>query len=160
LVILQQRTLFLEEKEKKKVLNAEKGRHQRREIDGLEGRGKRASFAVFADFWLDAQSSTSLWFQLYQQLRQAIISRLLPSGTRLPATRLLAEELGCSRNTILGAFEQLVAEGYLEGRIGSGAYAADMLPDDVTLPVGLGLARSSIACTLELSVGRPAAASR
>lgn len=133
------------------MLNAENERPQRREIDGLKGRGKRASFAVFADFWLDARSSTSLWFQLYQQLRQAIISRRLPSGTRLPATRLLAEELGCSRNTILGAFEQLVAEGYLEGRIGSGTYVADMLPDDVTLPVGLGLARSNAACTLELS---------
>ena len=133
------------------VLKAERGRPQRREMEGLEGREKRASFAVIADFWLDAQSSTSLWLQLYQQLRQAIISRRLPSGTRLPATRLLAEELGCSRNTILGAFEQLVAEGYLKGRVGSGTYVADMLPDDVTLPVGLGLARSNVACTLGLS---------
>jgi GntR family transcriptional regulator/MocR family aminotransferase len=136
---------------KKKVLNPEKGRSQRQEIDKVKGRGKRASFAVFADFWLDARSSTSLWLQLYQQLRQAIISRRLPSGTRLPATRLLAEELGCSRNTILGAFEHLVAEGYLEGRVGSGTYVADVLPDDVTLPVGLGVARSNTVCTLELS---------
>jgi GntR family transcriptional regulator / MocR family aminotransferase len=124
---------------------------QRRGIDGFKGRRKRASFAVFVDFWLDARSSTSLWRQLYDQLRQAIISRRLPAGTSLPATRLLAEELGCSRNTILGAFEQLIAEGYLEGRIGSGTYVADMLPDDVTLPVGLGLARSNAACTLDLS---------
>ena len=122
---------------------------QRRGIDRFKGRRKRASFAVFVDFWLDARSSTSLWRQLYEQLRQAIIGRRLPSGTRLPATRLLAEELGCSRNTILGAFEQLIAEGYLEARIGSGTYVADMLPDDVTLPVGLGLARSKAACTLD-----------
>ncbi len=124
---------------------------QRRRIDGFKGRRKRASFAVFVDFWLDARSSTSLWRQLYEQLRQAIISRRLPAGTRLPATRLLAEELGCSRNTILGAFEHLIAEGYLEGRIGSGTYVADMLPDEVTLPVGLHLARSNVACTLDLS---------
>jgi GntR family transcriptional regulator/MocR family aminotransferase len=136
---------------KMRVRNPEKGRPRRREINGLKGRGERASFAVFGDFWLDARSSTSLWFQLYQQLRQAIISRRLPSGTRLPATRLFAEDLGCSRNTILGAFEQLIAEGYLQGRIGSGTYVSDMLPDDVTLPVGLGLARSNAACTLELS---------
>jgi GntR family transcriptional regulator/MocR family aminotransferase len=117
----------------------------------LRTRGKRASFAVFADFWLDAQSPTSLWLQLYQQLRQAIINRRLPAGTRLPATRLLAAELGCSRNTILGAFEQLVAEGYLEGRVGSGTYVTDIIPEDVALPVGLGLARPNATCTLELS---------
>lgn len=122
---------------------------ERQEI--VKGRGKRASLAVFADFWLDARSSVSLWLQLYQQLRQAIISRQLPSGMRLPATRLLAEELGCSRNTILGAFEHLAAEGYLEGRIGSGTYVAHVLPDDVTNPVGLGVVRSNTACTLELS---------
>jgi GntR family transcriptional regulator / MocR family aminotransferase len=127
------------------------GTPQRRGIERLQGRRKRASFALFVDFWLDERSSTSLWRQLYQQLRQAIISRRLPSGTRLPATRLLAEELGCSRNTILGAFEQLIAEGYLEGRIGSGTYVADTLPDEVTLPIGLGLARSNAPCTLELS---------
>ena len=127
------------------------GAVQRGGIDDFKGRRKRASFAVFADFWLDTRSSTPLWHQLYQQLRQSIISRRLPSGTRLPATRLLAEELACSRNTILGAFEQLIAEGYLEGRVGSGTYVVDMLPDDVMLPVGLGLAPSNAACTLELS---------
>jgi GntR family transcriptional regulator/MocR family aminotransferase len=124
---------------------------QRLQTDYLTAREKRASFAVFADFLLDARSPTSLWLQLYRQLRQAIVSRRLPCGTRLPATRLLAQELGCSRNTVLGAFEQLVAEGYLEGRVGSGTYVADIIPDDVTLPVGLGLARSRVACTLELS---------
>ena len=118
---------------------------------GLKGRRKRASFAVFVDFWLDPRSSISLWRQLYQQMRQAIISGRLPCGTRLPATRLLAEELSCSRNTILGAFEQLIAEGYLEGRIGSGTYVAAVLPDEVTLPTGLGSERSKAVCALELS---------
>jgi GntR family transcriptional regulator/MocR family aminotransferase len=137
------------------VANAtQRRRHRvapRRGIDGFKRRRKRASFAVFVDFWLDIRSSTSLWRQFYKQLRQAIISRRLPAGMRLPATRLLAEELGCSRNTILGAFEELIAEGYLEARIGSGTYVADVLPDDVMLPVGLGLARSNAACTLDLS---------
>ncbi|MDE1971975.1 MAG: PLP-dependent aminotransferase family protein [Hyphomicrobiales bacterium] len=133
------------------VLEHSHGSSRRRGADGFKGRRKRASFAVFVDFWLDARSPVSLWRQLHQQLRQAIISARLPPGMRLPATRLLAEELGCSRNTVLGAFEQLIAEGYLEGRIGSGTYVADMLPDDVTMPVGLGLARSKAACALELS---------
>jgi GntR family transcriptional regulator / MocR family aminotransferase len=101
---------------------------------GPKRRSERASLAVFADFWLDAQSSTPLWQQLYQQLRQATITRRLPPGMRLPATRLLARELNCSRNTVLGAFEQLAAEGYLEGRIGSGTYVADVLPEDVSQP--------------------------
>jgi GntR family transcriptional regulator/MocR family aminotransferase len=100
----------------------------------LKGRASRASLAVFADFWLDAESPIALWQQLYQQLRDATISRRLPSGTRLPATRILAKELRCSRNTVLGAFEQLVAEGYLEGRIGSGTYVAKILPEDVMYP--------------------------
>ena len=143
--------VFLKRGQEKKKGDSEKGPFQWQEIESVKGRGKRASFAVFADFWLDGRSSISLRLQLYQQLRQAIVSRRLPSGTRLPATRLLAEELGCSRNTILGAFEHLVAEGYLEGRIGSGTYVADVLPDDVTLPVGLGVARTSTACTLQLS---------
>jgi hypothetical protein len=43
-----------------------------------KGRAKRASLAVFADFWLEAQSPTPLWQQLYQQLREAVISRRLP----------------------------------------------------------------------------------
>jgi len=117
----------------------------------LKGRAKRASLAVFADFWLDARSPTSLWQQLYQQLRDAMISRRLAPGTRLPATRILAEELCCSRNTVLGAFEQLVAEGYLEGRIGSGTYVADILPEDVALPVGLSQAPQKRDCALSLS---------
>jgi GntR family transcriptional regulator / MocR family aminotransferase len=100
----------------------------------LKVRTKRAGLTNFADLWLDPLSSTSLWLQLYQQLRQATISRRLAPGTRLPATRILAQELGCSRNTILGAFEQLTAEGYLEGRIGSGTYVADILPEEVTRP--------------------------
>jgi GntR family transcriptional regulator/MocR family aminotransferase len=97
----------------------------------LKGRGKRASLAVFSDFVLDAQAPMPMWQQLYQQLRDAMISRRLPPGTQLRATRILARELGCSRNTVLGAFEQLIAEGYLEGRIGSGTYVADILPEDV-----------------------------
>ncbi len=118
---------------------------------GPKERAKRASLAVLADFWLDPQSTTSLWLQLYQQLRQAIIGRRLPAGTRLPATRILAQELGCSRNTVLGAFEQLVAEGYLEGRTGSGTYVADMLPEDVMLPDGSWPAPQKNSCELGLS---------
>lgn len=58
--------------------------------------------------------------QLYRWLRQAILDGDLPAGTRLPATRLLASDCSLSRNTVVCAFEQLAAEGYIEGRTGSG----------------------------------------
>ncbi len=53
----------------------------------------------------------------------------LASGRRLPATRLLARELGVSRNTVAGAFDQLRAEGYLESRERGGTFVAARLPD-------------------------------
>lgn len=70
-----------------------------------------------------------LYRQLYDQLRGLILSGRLPPGTRLPATRALASELALARNTISAAYEQLLAEGYLEGRQGSGTYVSTELPD-------------------------------
>lgn len=70
-----------------------------------------------------------LYRQLYDQLRGLILSGRLPPGTRLPATRALAIELGLARNTISAAYEQLLAEGYLVGRQGSGTYVSSELPD-------------------------------
>jgi GntR family transcriptional regulator/MocR family aminotransferase len=67
--------------------------------------------------------------QLYDALRAAILGGQLAAGLRLPATRGLADELGISRNTVLAAFEQLHAEGYLESRVGDGTYVAHALPE-------------------------------
>lgn len=66
--------------------------------------------------------------QVYRALRGAILSGRLRSGSRLASTRTLAGELGVSRNTVLQAYEQLVAEGYAGGREGSGTYVAEALP--------------------------------
>jgi GntR family transcriptional regulator / MocR family aminotransferase len=78
---------------------------------------------------LDPAAATPLFRQLYEGLRRGILDgRLLP-GVRLPGTRGLAGELGVARNTVLNAYEQLLAEGYLEGKIGSGTYVAHTLPD-------------------------------
>src|SRR5262249_61459552 len=52
-----------------------------------------------------------------------------PPGTRLPSTRTLASELGAARNTVVGAFEQLAAEGYVEARVGDGTRVATVLPE-------------------------------
>jgi len=72
---------------------------------------------------------TPLYRWLYEELRSAILSRHLHPGTRLPATRDLAEQYGLSRPTIVTAFEQLQSEGYVEGKVGSGTYVSRTLPD-------------------------------
>ena len=80
---------------------------------------------------LEASSGAPYYRQLYDGVRRAILSSLLPAGTRLPSTRTLAAELGISRTTVVTAFEQLLAEGYLEGKVGSGTFVARHLPDDL-----------------------------
>ncbi|TWG93018.1 GntR family transcriptional regulator/MocR family aminotransferase [Luteimonas sp. J16] len=62
--------------------------------------------------------------QLTRALRAGILQGRFAAGTRLPPTRWFAEELGVSRNTVLAAYEQLRAEGFIEGRVGSGSYVA------------------------------------
>ena len=71
---------------------------------------------------LDRASSLALGWQLAEALRSRIRSGALPGGTRLPATRPLAEALSISRTVAVEAYEQLQAEGYIEGRKGSGCF--------------------------------------
>jgi GntR family transcriptional regulator / MocR family aminotransferase len=58
-------------------------------------------------------------------LREAVQSGRLPAGTRLPASRTLAADLGLARNTVADAYGQLVAEGWLTARQGSGTRVAE-----------------------------------
>ena len=67
--------------------------------------------------------------RLFRGLRRAILDGRFAPGSRLPSTRALAADLGLSRNVVLLAFAQLVAEGYAEGRGGSGTFVAETLPD-------------------------------
>ena len=78
-----------------------------------------------------AKSSVPAYKALYEQLRTSILSGQLAAATRLPPSRTLAAETGLSRNTVLAAFEQLQAEGYIEGRQGSGTYVAQVLPEQL-----------------------------
>jgi GntR family transcriptional regulator / MocR family aminotransferase len=70
-----------------------------------------------------------LYQALYIHMRAAILSGELTGGMRLPSTRALAEELNISRNTVLNTYRQLLAEGYLEGKGGSGTFVARVLPE-------------------------------
>jgi GntR family transcriptional regulator / MocR family aminotransferase len=63
--------------------------------------------------------------QLVAQLREALADGRLATGERLPSTRALADLLGVSRTVVTGAYAQLFAEGWIEGRHGSGTYVAD-----------------------------------
>jgi GntR family transcriptional regulator/MocR family aminotransferase len=69
--------------------------------------------------------------QIYDRIRRAILDGLLRPGHRLPSTRNLAVELAVSRLPVLTAYEQLLHEGYLEGRVGSGTFVSAALPDDL-----------------------------
>jgi GntR family transcriptional regulator/MocR family aminotransferase len=69
------------------------------------------------------------YVQLYDWFRSAIISGRLRPGQKVPSSRQLAAELKVSRITVLSAFQQLHAEGYLKGSVGSGIYVAKSIPD-------------------------------
>ncbi len=76
-------------------------------------------------------SSATAHDWLYSALRAAIVEGRLRPGTRLASTRELATHYGLSRGTIVNAFDQLKAEGYLEGSVGSGTYVSKVLPDEL-----------------------------
>lgn len=92
---------------------------------------KRATTLNLVAVQLDRTAGLSLYRQLYDGLREAILDGQLPAGTRLPSTRTLADDLRVSRNTVMNAFDQLLAEGYLEARVGAGTYVTSTLPDDL-----------------------------
>lgn len=92
--------------------------------------GLRVRAAVDLVLGIDPARQEPLHRQLYGGLRSAILEQRLKPGARLPSTRSLASILGLARNTVHGAYDQLMAEGYLETRRGSGTYVAASLPDD------------------------------
>ena len=71
--------------------------------------------------------------QIYGQVRAAVLSGTLPAGTRLPSSRAMAARLGVARASVVAAYEQLLAEGYAEGRHGSGTFVS---ADLTSLAVG------------------------
>ncbi len=78
---------------------------------------------------LDHDSALPLHRQVYAELRRSILTgRLLP-GQRVPSTRSLALDLAISRTTVTQSYEQLLSEGYLETRHGSGTFVCRQLPD-------------------------------
>jgi len=90
-----------------------------------------ASRSPLISIALDRSSSISLQAQIFDQIKHAILAGRLKPGTRLSATRVLAKELGVSRNTVLAAFDLLIAEDYIAGQPGSGTRVTNALPQDL-----------------------------
>ncbi|PIJ43495.1 PLP-dependent aminotransferase family protein [Tatumella sp. OPLPL6] len=94
--------------------------------------------SLYADHLLARLQKTPdgrLHQRVLQVLQQAITEGIFPPETRLPASRDLAKELNVSRNTVLNAYESLLAEGYVTARTGSGTWVAKMLPEFSPEPV-------------------------
>src|SRR4051794_27429639 len=77
---------------------------------------------------LPPRGSGAVMRVLHRELRSAILDGRLKPGLRLPSTRILAESWGVSRNTVMGAYDLLLSEGYLYARHGAGTYVAESLP--------------------------------
>ncbi len=71
---------------------------------------------------------TPLYEQLYQHIRHDIAHGAIAPGEKLPSKRALAKHLGVSVITVEGAYNQLVAEGYVVARQRSGYFACDLAP--------------------------------
>jgi DNA-binding transcriptional MocR family regulator len=69
-----------------------------------------------------------IYHKVYHQLRYQILSGERPIGSQMPPERKLAEELGVSRNTVVRAYDELEAEGFIAGRMGSGRYVQPLPP--------------------------------
>src|SRR5262249_29880318 len=87
-----------------------------------------AGWADLYAWQVDRTSATPLFQQIYLQIRSAIVARTLSPGLRLPSTRGLASRLRVARASVISAYEQLLAEGYIVGRARSGTFISSELP--------------------------------
>lgn len=83
---------------------------------------------------IDPASRDSLQGQLFAQFRGLVLSGRLRPGASIPATRELSQQLGVSRNTVLLAYDRLIAEGYLQTRPAVGTFVSTELPEEALRP--------------------------
>ncbi|RDS80109.1 PLP-dependent aminotransferase family protein [Dyella monticola] len=76
--------------------------------------------------YLELDGHGPLYEQLTRALKVSILDGRIVAGTQLPPTRELAQELELSRTTVLAAYEQLRAEGFIDGRVGSGSFVSHL----------------------------------
>jgi GntR family transcriptional regulator/MocR family aminotransferase len=73
---------------------------------------------------VSASSETPVYQQIFDQVADRVRSGAWPTGFRLPATRALSKALGTHRNTVVRAYEELVAASYLDSVVGRGTFVA------------------------------------
>ena len=83
-----------------------------------------------------APGAAPLGRQVESGVREAIRSGRVRAGDRLPPSRTLAADLGVARRVVVEAFEQLIAEGWLDARVGSGTFVRRALPIAPRVPAG------------------------
>ena len=93
---------------------------------------KRVASGLLPMITVDRRLSRPLHWQVYAAFRAAIVDGRLRPGQRIPSTRLLASEIGMSRFPVLNAYAQLLAEGYLQTRVGSGTVVSSSIPEQMT----------------------------
>jgi GntR family transcriptional regulator/MocR family aminotransferase len=108
-------------------------------------RMKRVASGILPMITIDRKAPKALHRQIYDAYRKGILDGSLRPGQRIPSTRVLASELRVSRFPVLNAYVQLLAEGYLQSRVGAGTVVSRSLPDQFTLsePTGKRLAAAS-----------------
>jgi GntR family transcriptional regulator/MocR family aminotransferase len=90
-------------------------------------------------FVLDRELASPLHRQIYDRWKDAILTGRFHRGERVPSTRAFATAHGIARVTVASAYDQLLAEGYLETRHGAGTFVSGELPDEALRPAGLSL---------------------
>ncbi len=101
----------------------------------------------FSTLNLDQADAKPLYAQLAEQITVAIKEGVLQPATRLPGSRVLAQLLNVHRKTIIRAYDDLLAQGWLESKTGSGTFVARHLP--VINPRGLEIRRQTAVDPLQ-----------
>ena len=112
---------------------------------------KKTGGALFSTLNIDASSHTPLYRQLETKLRQLILDGELAAKTRMPATRQLAADLGVSRLTVKNVYEQLMAEGFLWAKQGSGTYVERLQSSDLRPQTGVAGKQGEVQSGADLS---------
>jgi GntR family transcriptional regulator/MocR family aminotransferase len=92
---------------------------------------KRAASGIVPVLAIDRKAPKALHRQIYDAYRNAILEGRLHPTQRIPSSRVLASELGVSRFPVLNAYAQLLAEGYIESRVGAGTVVSSSMPDQL-----------------------------
>ena len=109
---------------------------------------KLGMLALATALALDRASPAPLFRQLYAAIKHAILSGAAQPGMQLPPTRDFCRLLGISRQTVLNAYAQLMAEGYLAGSVGKGTFVSEQLPIAAPEPRAAATENSRAAATL------------